>query len=247
MIAALDGDGAAYGELLAILSGYLRGHFRRRLGGGAADVEDLVQETVLAIHLKRAVYDRAQPFTPWVYAIARYKLLDHYRRVGSRHAVPIEDAGDLFAVENPEEGAVRRDIEKLLGKLPARQRALMAVHLKRGVYDPAAPFTPWVYAIARYKLLDHYRRVGSRRAVPLEDAGELFAVENPEEGAVRRDIEGLLGRLPERQRALVADVKLTGLSMQEAAARRGMSVTAVKVAVHRAMKRLEKEVRDEDR
>ena len=169
MIAALDGDRAAYGELLAVLSGYLRGHFRRRLGSGAADVEDLVQET------------------------------------------------------------------------------LMAVHLKRGVYDRGAPLTPWVYAIARYKLLDHYRRVGSRRAVPLEDAGELFAVENPEEGAVRRDIEGLLGRLPERQRALMADVKLTGLSMQEAAARRGMSVTAVKVAVHRAMKRLEKEVRDEDR
>ena len=169
MIAALRGDRAAYGELLAVLSGYLRGHFRRRLGGGAADVEDLVQETVLAIHLKRAVYDRAQPFTPWVYAIARYKLLDHYRRVGSRHAVPIEDAGDLFAVENPEEGAVRRDIEKLLGKLPARQRALMA------------------------------------------------------------------------------DVKLAGLSMDEAAARSGMSVTAVKVSVHRGMKRLAREVGDEDR
>lgn len=169
MIAALDGDRAAYGELLAILGGHLRAYFRRRLGGGAADVEDLVQETLLAIHLKRAVYDRTAPLTPWVWAIARYKLLDHYRRVGSRHAVPIEDAGQLFALDNPEEGAVRRDIEKLLGKLPPRQRALMA------------------------------------------------------------------------------DVKLVGLSMDEAAVRSGMSVSAVKVSVHRAMKRLEREVGDEDR
>ncbi len=169
MIAALDGDRAAYGELLGVLSGYLRGHFRRRLGPGAADVEDLVQETVLAVHLKRGVYDRGQPFTPWVYAIARYKLLDHFRRVGARRAVPLDDAGELFSLENTEEGAVRRDVDKLLARLPPRQRQLMA------------------------------------------------------------------------------DVKLTGLSMEEAAARSGMSVSAVKVAVHRGMKRLEKEVGDEDR
>jgi RNA polymerase sigma-70 factor, ECF subfamily len=64
---------------------------------------------------------------------------------------------------------------------------------------------------------------------------------------VRRDVETLLGKLPPRQRALMRDVKLTGLSMEEAAARGGMSVSAVKVAVHRGMKRLEKEVGDEDR
>ena len=169
MIAGLDGDAAAYGELLAVLSGYLRAHFRSKLGPGAADVEDLVQETLLAIHLKRGVYDRAQPFTPWVWAIARYKMIDHFRRVGAR------------------------------------------------------------------------------RAVPLDDAGELFSMENTEEGAVRRDVEALLSTLPPRQRALMRDVKLTGLSMEEAAARSGMSVSAVKVAVHRGMKRLEKEVGDEDR
>jgi len=56
----------------------------------------------------------------------------------------------------------------------------------------------------------------------------------------------LLDRLPERQRALMQDVKLTGFSMEEAAARARMSVTAAKVSVHRSMKRLEKEVSDED-
>ncbi|MGI9170620.1 MAG: sigma factor-like helix-turn-helix DNA-binding protein [Caulobacteraceae bacterium] len=72
-------------------------------------------------------------------------------------------------------------------------------------------------------------------------------MENIEEGAVRRDVDKLLATLPPRQRTLMRDVKLTGLSMQEAAARSGMSVTAVKVAVHRGMKRLEKEVGDENR
>ena len=169
MIGGLDGDGAAYGRLLAALGGYLRGHFRGRIGPGAADVEDLVQETLLAIHLKRGTYDRALPFTPWAYAIARYKLLDHFRRSGSRAAVPLEDAGELLAVENTEEGAVRQDVARLLAALPPRQRGLMR------------------------------------------------------------------------------DVKLTGLTMEEAAVKSGMSVSAVKVSVHRGMKRLRREVGDEDR
>jgi len=168
MLAGLDGDGAAMARLLTLLGGYLRGYFGRRLGAGASDVEDLVQETLLAIHLKQSLYDR------------RYAL------------------------------------------------------------------TPWVFAIARYKLVDHFRRSGRRVSIPLEDAGELLATENPEEGAVRRDVARLLDRLPERQRALMQDVKLTGFSMEEAAARARMSVTAAKVSVHRSMKRLEKEVSDED-
>jgi RNA polymerase sigma-70 factor (ECF subfamily) len=80
----------------------------------------------------------------------------------------------------------------------------------------------------------------------LEDAGELLAADNPEEGAVRRDVATLLAKLPARQRALIADVKLMGLSMEEAAARAGMSVTATKVSIHRAMKTLEKEAGDEN-
>ena len=89
--------------------------------------------------------------------------------------------------------------------------------------------------------------MGARRTVPLDEADELFSVENTEEGAVRRDVETLLATLPPRQQGLMRDVKLAGLSMQEAAAKSGMSVSAVKVSVHRGMKRLEKEVGDEDR
>lgn len=132
------------------------------------------------------------------------------------------------------------DVEDLV------QEALLAIHVKRATYDSRFDFTPWVFAIARYKLIDHFRRTGARPSTPLEDAGELLAADNPEEGAVRRDLARLLGRLPPRQQALMRDVKLTGYSMEEAAARAGMSVGAAKVGVHRAMQRLMKEVRDED-
>jgi RNA polymerase sigma-70 factor (ECF subfamily) len=125
MLRGLAGDAAAHAELLARLAGHLRAYFARRLGSAAGDAEDLVQETLLAIHLKRATYDPGQPFTPWAYAVGRYKLLDHLRRQGVRRAVPLEDAGELLAAENPEEGAVRRDLDRLLGELPARQRALL--------------------------------------------------------------------------------------------------------------------------
>jgi RNA polymerase sigma-70 factor (ECF subfamily) len=169
MLRGLDGDAQAHAQLLSAMSGFLRGYFSRRLGAGAADLEDLVQDTLLAIHLKRSSYDRTLPFTPWAYAVARYKLLDHFRRAGVRRSVPLEDAGELLALENPEEGAVRRDVSKLLGALPGRQRRL------------------------------------------------------------------------------VEDVKLRGLSMEEAGARAGMSEGAAKVAVHRSLQAMMRKVRDEDR
>ncbi len=124
MLRGLSGEAAAHAALLSALSGPLRAFFGRRLGGGG-DAEDLVQETLLAIHLKRATYDPAQPFTPWAYAVARYKLIDHFRRQGARRTVPLEDAGVLLAEANPEEGAVRHDVARLLDTLPERQRRLV--------------------------------------------------------------------------------------------------------------------------
>lgn len=122
MARSLDGDSQAYRQLLGELSRYLRGYFARRIGG--QEVEDLLQETLLAVHLKRDTYDRALPFTPWAYAIARYKLVDRFRRNHAPH-VPLEDAGDLLAVENTEESTMRGDVTRLLERLPTRQRKLM--------------------------------------------------------------------------------------------------------------------------
>jgi RNA polymerase sigma-70 factor, ECF subfamily len=122
MVRSLEGDSRAYRQLLGELSRYLRGYFARRIGGSEA--EDLVQDTLLAVHLKRDTYDRGLPFTPWTYAVARYKLVDHLRRGRARY-VPLEDAGELLALENAEESTVRSDVRRLLARLPRRQRMLI--------------------------------------------------------------------------------------------------------------------------
>ena len=125
MVRGLDGDAAAHRRLLSLLSVRLRAFFRRRLGDDGADAEDLVQETLLAVHTKRATYDRAQPLEAWVYAIARYKLIDHFRRAKVRRTVPLEAADAVFADSDVEAGAARGDLDRLLAHLPARQQAVI--------------------------------------------------------------------------------------------------------------------------
>ena len=125
MLRGLEGDPVAWRMLLTELRGALTPFFRRRLSGLEADVEDLVQDCLIAIHAKRATYNRSMAFTAWAYAIARYKLIDHFRRLGRRVHVPLEDAAVLIAEHSVEDGAVRRDLAKVLSILPMRQRRLI--------------------------------------------------------------------------------------------------------------------------
>ena len=166
MVRSLNGDGAAYGELLRRLNRHLRAYFARRLGS-AADAEDLLQET------------------------------------------------------------------------------LIAMHARRSTYDPTRPFTAWVHAIARYKLIDHYRRTKRRAEDPLDDPNDLFASEDANAAEAHLDVERLLGGLPQKTQRLIRDVKLEGLSTAEAAARHGISESAVKVGVHRGLKTLGARVGDD--
>lgn len=125
MLLGLDGDGRAWRILLSEVRPAIAAFLRRRLIGCEADAEDLVQECLIAIHAKRATFDRAMAFTPWAYAIARYKLIDHLRRQGRRTTVPLEDASVLLAEHTVEDGVVRRDLTRVLAILPARQRRLV--------------------------------------------------------------------------------------------------------------------------
>jgi len=159
MLAGLAGDAPAYRLLLETLQRQLAAWFRRRLAGDPSEVDDLVQESLIAIHTRRGTYDRSQLFTAWTYAIARHKLIDHFRRRGRAATVPIEDSG-LF--------------------------------------------------------------------VPDDSAGV----------DAQLDVERALATLPAATRALIQDIKLRELSNAEAAAARGMSETAVKVAVHRGLKKV---------
>lgn len=160
MLRGLDGDASAWRVLLTDLGGHLRPFFTRRLFDGGADAEDLVQETLIAIHAKRATWDRTQPFTAWAFTIARYKLIDHLRRQGRRPTGPLENAAELVADHTVEDGVTRLDLKRCLSLLPARQRAL------------------------------------------------------------------------------IEDVRLKGLSVAEAAERHGYSVPAAKVSLHRSLKKL---------
>jgi len=124
MLAALAGDRAAYRLLLADLGAHLKRYFARRLSNPAA-VDDLVQETLLAIHTRRDTYDPAQPLTAWVHAIARYKLIDHFRRSKLRATLPLEDDAAIFADDDAGSATDRHDVEAALATIPARPADLI--------------------------------------------------------------------------------------------------------------------------
>jgi RNA polymerase sigma-70 factor (ECF subfamily) len=124
MLSGLSGDAIAHRQLLNLLSERLRAYFAQRMSSAQDDVEDLVQETLLAVHLRRASYDRAQPFTAWAYAIARYKLIDHWRRRRIRVATPLDDVEEFLSAE-PARSDEGLDITRALGTLSPRQRSLI--------------------------------------------------------------------------------------------------------------------------
>lgn len=125
------GDAKAYQTFLEDLGSHLRAFFRRRMAGLPDDIEDLVQETLLAVHNQRHTYRSDQPLTAWVHAIARYKLIDLFRARSSREALndPLEDDIEIFAASDTDAADARRDLNHLLGQLPDKQR-LPIVHMK---------------------------------------------------------------------------------------------------------------------
>jgi RNA polymerase sigma-70 factor (ECF subfamily) len=163
MLQSLSGDGASYRLFLDELSLHLRSFLRRRLSRQPQEIEDIVQELLLAIHNQRHTYDSKLPLTVWVHAIARYKVID------------------------------------------------------------------WLRRRSRHDLLND----------SLDEREELFAA--PDDAAAAEaslDLAKLLKQLPERQRLPIQYVKIEGGSVAEAAKRIGISESAVKIGIHRGLKRL---------
>jgi len=121
----------AYRAFLQRLSRHLRAFLGKRLFGWPDDVEDLVQECLLAMHNQRRTYHSDQPLTAWVHAIARYKMIDLLRAKSGREALhePLDDAADLFSESDSQSAEAKRDVQALLATLPERQR-LSIVHTK---------------------------------------------------------------------------------------------------------------------
>lgn len=158
---ALAGDNTAYEQALELIAQRLRGYFAKRLQAMPSEIEDLVQETLMAIHVKRATYDHAYAVTSWALAIGKYKLIDYWRR--------------------------------------------------------------------------HERTTGLHEDI--EGVDEALVAREPDPGTAH-DLSVLLQTLPHPQRTAIELTKLQGLTVNEAAKSTGMSVSAIKVNVHRGMKRL---------
>lgn len=131
MRAANRGDAEAYRKLLREISPVLRGFARRAPSSyrlSVEDVEDIVQETLLAMHLKRHTWVESKPLLPWIRAIAHNKLVDHLRRSGRGEQFPIDAFDELLVADPPASMTNALDAEVAVGRLKGRQRdVVMAI------------------------------------------------------------------------------------------------------------------------
>lgn len=131
LLGGLAGDNSAYQDFLKELSAHLRAFLRKRLTRWPDEVEDLVQESLIAVHNQRHTYDSGQPLSAWIQAIAKYKLIDLLRRRAGQnaHTDPLDDTDDFFSTTDADAAEARRDLNKLLGELPDQHR-LPIIHTK---------------------------------------------------------------------------------------------------------------------
>ena len=123
MIRAQGGDRLCYSTLLSECEKWLRRYFARKIN--AAAIDDLVQETLISVHRKRASYDPERAFLPWLAAIGRYRWIDSLRRIyRHEHDQLYEDM-----VADPQDGDVtaRVSLERLLGMIPAKQAEVISL------------------------------------------------------------------------------------------------------------------------
>jgi RNA polymerase sigma-70 factor (ECF subfamily) len=145
MRSAISGDSSAYHRLLKAVTPVLRAGARRGLARAGQPVdqsEDVVQEILLAVHLKRHTWDTNAPFAPWLFAIARNKLIDSLRRRGRRVFVNIDDFAETIPDQAAAETASASEVEAQLQSLPARQRdVLQSIAVESAsIRDTAAKF-----------------------------------------------------------------------------------------------------------
>lgn len=138
MVAAQDGHGGAYRRLLAEMSVWLNRYFQRRLPPG--EVDDAVQETLLAIHRRRHTYDPHYPLGPWLAAIAKHKWIDQLRSLAQR---PSEELSEHLSVGDHESAIISSSVlTSLLGQLrPAHAQAILLVKVQGYTIEDASGAT----------------------------------------------------------------------------------------------------------
>lgn len=158
---ANDGDGAAFARFLHAVTPTLRAVIRRRGDGLPPDQhEDILQEVLLAIHLKRQTWRRDAPVRPWLYALARYKVVDAFRRRGASVTLPIEEFAEVLPEENAVLPLSGRDAEMMLGMIDARSAMLVrAVALDGKTAEEAGETVGLTAGAARVALHRAMRRL----------------------------------------------------------------------------------------
>jgi RNA polymerase sigma-70 factor (ECF subfamily) len=135
MRAVNRGDAGAYARLLSDIARALRrviAYESARLGLSGSDVEDVLQDALLAIHLKRHTWDETRPIVPWLRAIAHYKLIDHARRTKRPVSVPVESMAEILPSPEPEP-SLPGSAARFLDMLPRRQREVVQALALDGV------------------------------------------------------------------------------------------------------------------
>jgi RNA polymerase sigma-70 factor (ECF subfamily) len=145
----------------------------------------------------------------------------------------------------------RRRISDFHEAEDAVQDTLLTIHRMMATYDPSRPIRPWIAAIAERRCIDRLRRRGrgAGREAPLDDHADTLAAPAGETGEDRiagRQLRDAVADLPESQRTALRLAKLEDLTLAEAAERSGLSVGALKVATHRALKTLRRRLGVED-
>ncbi|NLS19099.1 sigma-70 family RNA polymerase sigma factor [Rhizobium sp. P40RR-XXII] len=128
MRAAISGDAQAYHRFLSAVTPHLRAMAKRRcdqLGAPASEAEDVVQEVLLAVHLKRGTWDSSRPIGPWLSTIVRNKLIDSLRRRGRHMSVPIDDVIDFLEAEDHADALDRFDVDRILEQLKDPQKTIV--------------------------------------------------------------------------------------------------------------------------
>ena len=128
MCAAMAGDTLAYHRFLKAVTPYLRSIARRRCdqyGAPPSEVEDVVQEVLLAVHLKRGTWDVSRPVGPWLSSIVRNKLIDSLRRRGRHVSIPIDDVMETLEAIPQAEAAEQIDVDRMVDGLRNPQREIV--------------------------------------------------------------------------------------------------------------------------
>ena len=125
--AALKGDDKAYGTFLREAAVVLRAFACRRAPAAPGfDPEDLVQEILMAVHAKRHTWREGEPVAPWLFAIARHKAIDAYRKHGRKLEIHIDEFAEILASPVAETLPNGRDVARAVESLDGRQRAVVA-------------------------------------------------------------------------------------------------------------------------